>query len=285
MDGARRAVEPGVAVGEDAAVGGDQPVAPAVGGRGHAHDRLIEMDGARRAVEPGVAVGEDAAIGGDQPVAKDLRPRHAHDRPIEAQARCRRGAQLRRSAVWKDAAAARRRPIPTGGIRRHQVPGTVGRRFAGGCGRRARSGHGESGRGDATKDHCRHQGDSRPLVRTQPHLVPPHETPSRRADIWPRCDRGSPRDVDPSLVPRQRIWAGSCLPPPGDNRVATVRCQRRHALRLHCVGAVPRARSCTPRRLRSNAGRRLPHCGSHPEPGRAVTSDHPRPGTRVRCRQ
>ena len=38
-DVAGGAVELGVAEGEDAAVGGDQPVAAAVGGGGHADDR------------------------------------------------------------------------------------------------------------------------------------------------------------------------------------------------------------------------------------------------------
>src|SRR4029077_663770 len=56
------------AEGEDAAVGGDQPVAAAVGGGGHADDGLVEVEAAGGAVEPGVAEGEDAAVGGDEPV-------------------------------------------------------------------------------------------------------------------------------------------------------------------------------------------------------------------------
>ena len=67
-----RPVEPwksGVAEGEDAAVGGHQPVAAPVGGGGHAHDGLGERDVARRAVEARIAEGEDAAVGGHQPVA------------------------------------------------------------------------------------------------------------------------------------------------------------------------------------------------------------------------
>ena len=47
---ARRAVVAGVTEGEDAAVGGDEPVAVAVGGRRHADDGLVEVEGARRAV-------------------------------------------------------------------------------------------------------------------------------------------------------------------------------------------------------------------------------------------
>ena len=42
-DGARAPVEAGVAVGEDAAVGGHEPVALAVGRRRHADDRLVQV--------------------------------------------------------------------------------------------------------------------------------------------------------------------------------------------------------------------------------------------------
>ena len=49
---AGRAVERGVAVVEDAAVGGHHPIAPAVGGRGHAHDGLVEGQATGGAVEP-----------------------------------------------------------------------------------------------------------------------------------------------------------------------------------------------------------------------------------------
>ena len=66
---AGRAVEGGVTEGEDAAVGGDEPVALAVGRGRHADDRLVEGDGTGRAVEGGVTKGEDAAIGSDKPVA------------------------------------------------------------------------------------------------------------------------------------------------------------------------------------------------------------------------
>ena len=52
----------GVAVGEDAAVLGDEPVAAAVRGRGHADDGLVEGLAAAGSVEVGVAVGEDAAV-------------------------------------------------------------------------------------------------------------------------------------------------------------------------------------------------------------------------------
>ena len=43
-DCARRTVEVGIPKGEDATVRGHQPVAPAVGRGGHAHDGPVEMD-------------------------------------------------------------------------------------------------------------------------------------------------------------------------------------------------------------------------------------------------
>jgi hypothetical protein len=69
VQAAGRAVEHGVAVVEDAAVGGHQPVAPAVGRGRHPDDGLVEVQAAGRAVERGVAVVEDAAVGRHQPVA------------------------------------------------------------------------------------------------------------------------------------------------------------------------------------------------------------------------
>ena len=67
------AVEGGVAVVEDAPVGGHEPVAPAVGGGGHGHDGPVEAHAAARAVEGGVAVVEDAPVGGHEPVAPGRR--------------------------------------------------------------------------------------------------------------------------------------------------------------------------------------------------------------------
>ena len=64
MDCARGTVEVGIPKGEDATVGGHQPVAPAVGRGGHAHDGPVEMDCARRTVEVGIAKGEDATVRG-----------------------------------------------------------------------------------------------------------------------------------------------------------------------------------------------------------------------------
>ena len=82
-----RAVEGGVAEGEDAAVGGHQPVAAAVGGGRHGHDGLGEADAPGGPVEAGVAEGEDAAVGGHQPVAAAVGGGgHAHDGLV--QARC-----------------------------------------------------------------------------------------------------------------------------------------------------------------------------------------------------
>ena len=59
----------GVAVGEDAAVLGDEPVAAAVRSRGHADDGLVQLQRTSGAVESGATEAEDAAIGGDLPIA------------------------------------------------------------------------------------------------------------------------------------------------------------------------------------------------------------------------
>src|SRR5205814_8734444 len=69
LDGPRGAEEPGVAVVEDPAVGGGEPVAPGVGRRGQRDHGLVELDGPRGAEEPGGAVVEDPAVRGGQPVA------------------------------------------------------------------------------------------------------------------------------------------------------------------------------------------------------------------------
>ena len=66
---------------EDAAVTGHEPVALAVGRRGHADDRLVQMDGTGRTVKARVTEGEDPAIAGHEPVALPVRSRcHADDR-------------------------------------------------------------------------------------------------------------------------------------------------------------------------------------------------------------
>ena len=59
----------GVAEGEDAAVGRDEPVAGLVGRRADADDRALQGDAAGRPVELGGTEREDAAVGADQPVA------------------------------------------------------------------------------------------------------------------------------------------------------------------------------------------------------------------------
>src|SRR5450759_5592 len=63
------AVEGGVAKGENPAVTGHQPVALAVGSRGHAHHRPVQHQATGGAVEVGVPEREDAAVTGHQPVA------------------------------------------------------------------------------------------------------------------------------------------------------------------------------------------------------------------------
>ena len=73
-----------VAVAEDAAVGGHEPVATTVRGGGHAHDGLVEVDAAGAAVELGIAEAEDPPVRGNEPVAAAIRGgRHADDRFVQ----------------------------------------------------------------------------------------------------------------------------------------------------------------------------------------------------------
>ena len=60
----------------------------AVGGRGHADHRLVEVHGSERAEEPGVAEPEDPTVGGHQPVAVAVGGRgHADHRLVEVHGR------------------------------------------------------------------------------------------------------------------------------------------------------------------------------------------------------
>ena len=63
------AEEARVAVGEDAAVGGHEPVAVGARSAGHAHDGLVQRRAARTAVVAGVTEVEDAAVGRHEAVA------------------------------------------------------------------------------------------------------------------------------------------------------------------------------------------------------------------------
>ena len=81
-----RAVELGVAEGEDATVGRHEPVPLAVGRRRHADHGLVQVQVARRAVELGVAAGEHPTVGADHPVPATIRRRrHAHDRRVQVE--------------------------------------------------------------------------------------------------------------------------------------------------------------------------------------------------------
>src|SRR5664280_1332960 len=127
MNGPGRAVELGVAEGEDAAVGGRQPVALAVRSGSHADNRLVEMNGPGRAVELGVAEGEDAAVGGRQPVALAVRSgSHADNRLVEMNGPGR--AVELGVAEGEDPAVGGRQPVAGGGQRRsYRGPGELGR--------------------------------------------------------------------------------------------------------------------------------------------------------------
>ena len=86
----RPPVEPKKAASPNAkipTIGGHEPVAVAVDGRGHPHDRLVEREASRRPVEGGVTEGEDPAVGRNEPVSAAVGSRrHADDRRIEVHA-------------------------------------------------------------------------------------------------------------------------------------------------------------------------------------------------------
>ena len=115
-DAARAPVEAGVAVGEDAAVGGDEPVALAVGRGRHADDGLVQVRAAHGAVERGVAVGEHSPIERAQPVALGVRRGgHGHDGTLQGQAA---GGALEGGVPEREDAAVRagqQVPAPVGG--------------------------------------------------------------------------------------------------------------------------------------------------------------------------
>ena len=106
------AEESGVAVAEHAAVGGHQPVAPAVGRGRHADDGLVQGLTTAGAEEFGVAIAEDTAVRCHQPVAPAVgRGRHADDRLVQGLAAA--GAEEPGVAVVEDTAVGRRQPVAT----------------------------------------------------------------------------------------------------------------------------------------------------------------------------
>ena len=105
-----RAEVAGVAEGEHAAVGANQPVPTAVDGRRDVDDRRVEMGAAHRPEITGVAEGEHAAVRRDQPVAGAIRGGgHAGDRGVEMGAAHR--AVVTGVAVGEDSAVAGRHPV------------------------------------------------------------------------------------------------------------------------------------------------------------------------------
>ena len=105
--------EGGVPVGEDAAVGGHQPVASTVGAGRHAHDRAGQAYGPGRALEAGVTEGVDTAVRTDQPVTAPVGGGgHAHDRPSRWSAKeVAEGGGVE----GVDVALRPHFPVPTGG--------------------------------------------------------------------------------------------------------------------------------------------------------------------------
>ena len=107
---AHGAVEGGIAVGEDAAVGGHQPVAAAVRRCGHSDHRLVQMQTPGRAVERCVSVGEDATVRGHLPVATVTgRGRHPDHGSVELEG-TGRAVELG-AAVVEDAAVRCGQPV------------------------------------------------------------------------------------------------------------------------------------------------------------------------------
>ncbi len=110
MERPGRAEELCITVGEDASVGGHQPVARSVRGRSHAHDGFVQVERPGRAVEMRIAVGEDPSVGGHQPVARSVRGRsHAHDGLVQVERPGR--AEEMRVAVGEDATVGGHQPV------------------------------------------------------------------------------------------------------------------------------------------------------------------------------
>ena len=132
-DARQRAVVPGVAEGEDAAVRGHQPVAPAVTGGRHAHHRLVQVHRPGGAEEAGVAEGEDPAVAGDLPVPLVVRRgRHGDHRLVQPVGA--RGPVVAGAAVGVDPARRGADPVPLLGCRHHRGHGRRGGPNAGGVG-------------------------------------------------------------------------------------------------------------------------------------------------------
>ena len=137
----RRAVEAGVAVAEDSAVGGHQPVPPPSGVAAMPTTGLLSGE-PRRAVEARVAVAEDPAVGGHQPVPTPVGGGyHADDGLVER--RAPRRAVEAGVAVTEDSAVGGHQPVapavgvaavPTTGLWSVMPPGAGPGGEAGGAG-------------------------------------------------------------------------------------------------------------------------------------------------------
>ena len=130
----------GVAVGEDPAVAGHEPVAAAVRRRGHPHDRLVERKRAGRAVKRCVAITEDAPVVGHQPVAAAIGRRgHPDDGTRGAGQTDRRHEELPGGATRVVGAAGRtilpgrvvEPPVPVGVREERSTPWTEDRPVCG----------------------------------------------------------------------------------------------------------------------------------------------------------
>ena len=112
MLSSQRPVELGIAEAEHAPVRRDQPVPSAIGGGGHADDRLVQPDGLGRSVERGIAEAEHAPVRRDQPVPSAIGGGgHADDRLVQPDGL---GRSVERGIAEAEHAPVRRdQPVPS----------------------------------------------------------------------------------------------------------------------------------------------------------------------------
>ena len=101
----------GVAEGENATVGADQPVAVAVGGANDAHDRLVQRLTRHRPEEGCSAEGEDAAVSGGEFQSCGAGTGSADDRGIELFAGQRVAGRCRGVAEGENATVGADQPV------------------------------------------------------------------------------------------------------------------------------------------------------------------------------
>ena len=195
MDAARRSVEHASPKAKIAAVGGHEPVAPIVVGRGDPDDRLDEVDRAGGSLEGGVAVGEDPAVGGDEPIPAIVLGRgDADDRVGQRHAR-RRTEGLRVPEFSHRTRRARQPEVARPSAGSHGRPGLP-------CSDVAAAPTGPN------SPHAEHHPAPRARWRSRPHHGPPSDVVTgapRSCMIAELCTRSRPSPpslTTPRLPPR-----------------------------------------------------------------------------------